>query len=1232
MPNDPREAIAAALTGLAGETSLRAGATALFDALGYKSERTEDWKSVEEFVKWLEDDERGRFTEKQRDLFDSWRGVEVDFQVTDEEIGPASDLFDPGEFDRGRAKSFLFVAAELEDRGRPYRRGELADMARAVNSRLPMPTMLLFRHGATLTLAAVHRRADKRKPDRDVLERVTLVKDIRAEAPHRAHIDILSELDLRGLVNRKGVRDFDTLHGAWERVLDIEELNKRFYKDLYKWFVRAVEDARFPDDGAGEGSAQRHAIRLVTRLLFIWFLKEKGLVPEDLFEEAFARDGLAGHAPERGDYYRAVLQNLFFATLNTEIDKRAFSSESNKTHRDPTKFRYRGLLADPDAFKARLDAVPFVNGGLFDCLDDFAPAGRGGRRIDAFTDNEAQGRDLHVPARLFLDPEHGLFPLFRRYKFTVEENTPLDREVALDPELLGRVFENLLAAYNPETRETARKASGSYYTPRHIVDYMTGEALAAALSGLAAPADGDREYLRDRLRYLLDFEDAFEDAATLFEEAEKESVVRAIAGLRVLDPAAGSGAFPMGVLHKLTLALRRLDPGNALWEAVQKERALARADSALDEPDPAAREEELREISRTFETYKGSDYGRKLYLIQNGIFGVDIQPVACQIAKLRFFVSLVVEQETDDEAENRGIRPLPNLETRLVAADALLGVGKAGDLLRIDRVEETRRGIAAVRERYFLANDRRKKLACVEEEQRLRGDLNRILDEERENRFAALEREIEDGAARIPRAEDREAFLRDERRKLERLSRDYDARLADARKVAAWDPYDRNAHAGWFDPEYMFGVSGGFDIAIGNPPYIRGEKIAGKPAIAAAYGDFHRGGADIYTYFFRRGADLLAANGALCFITSNKFMRAEYGAPLRAFLRREAPPELVFDFGRTGSFDATVRPAVVLVRKAGNGNAGAARAAVMRSRAGAGDPAAHMAEHGFDMPVSGLRDSGWVLAEPELLDLREKIAAAGEPLGEYLENGIYRGIVTGLNEAFVIDAETRDRLVEEDAASETLIRPWLRGRDVRRWRTNWSGQHLIFARHGTTIERYPAIERHLSRFRKRLEARAHNGPWFALQANIAYHAAFDLPKIVYPIIGTEMRGVIDRENCLTNDKCFILPGDDPYLLALLNSAPLDFWFRLAMPCLDDPFAGGDMEFRGVAMKRTPIPAADAETRARLAALAERAQAAREADPAADIAPLQSEIDRHAAALYGLTAADRALIEQATARG
>ena len=1175
-----------ALAGLAPGRGLREGAAGLFGALGYRSERTTDAGSVAQFLDTFDAGER--LAARQRSALESWRAVEIVFQVTGEELGRDGSFGGAG-FEAGRIESVLFLAAELEDR--PWSRGALADMARAANRLFAMPAVVLFRSGGMVTLAVVHRRAHRRDARRDVLERVTLVKDVRAAAPHRAHLDILAGLALGRGLREGAASSLDALHEAWERALDVEELNRRFYRELFGWFTRAVGECRFPDDGAGAGAVERHAIRLLVRLLFVWFVKEKGLVPDELFEEEFARRALKAHAPESTDYYRAVLQNLFFATLNTAVDKRAFSGRNPGAHRDFDKYRYADLLADPDAFVEVLRSVPFVNGGLFDCLDDFAGVGEGGRRIDAFTDNPAQGRDLEVPARLFFDA-NGLFPLFRRWKFTVEENTPLDREVALDPELLGRAFENLLAAYNPETRETARKATGSYYTPRPVVDYMVREALAEALAERAGPTVEGGEFWRDRLRYLLDWESAKADAGDFFEPEEAESLVRAIAGLRVLDPAAGSGAFPMGVLQTLTLALRRLDPDNALWEAFQKERAKARAGAAFETGGRDAREAELRDVNDTFERYRQSDFGRKLYLIQNGIYGVDVQPIACQIAKLRFFISLVIEQDPDPGAANLGIRPLPNLETRFVAADALLGLGGKQGVFRSPEVAELEDRLRRVRESYFNAGARDAKRRLRADDEKLRAELARALE----------------GPEFGPDA---------------------------AQAVARWDPYDQNAHAAWFDPEWMFGVADGFDVVLGNPPYVRGEKIPAKARLARAFGAFYSGSADVYTYFFRRGADLLRQSGLLCFIASNKFMRAEYGGRLRAFLKRELPPLAVLDFGRTGAFDATVRPVVVLARKGGGHRE--FRAATMRGD-GADDPGAFMEERGFAMPRAALADAGWALAEPALLELRAKIEAAGTPLREHLDQGFYRGVTTGLNAAFVIDEETRQALVAEDPASADLIRPWLRGRDVRRWRADWRGLHVIFTRRGTDVAAWPAIERHLSQFRADLTPKARPGPgrgrkpggyqWFEIQDNTAYHEAFARPKIVYPVIGTEMRAFLDREGRLTNDKCFILPTDDACLLAILNSRLLDFWFRLAMPCLDDPFDGGDMEFRGTSMQHAPIAPANPAAARRLAALADRIQSARQSDPAADTTPQEREIDQTVFPLYGLDQTDMTTIARA----
>ena len=984
MAEDLSQKISDALAALAGEALLREGAKGLLNALGYESARTAEAGSVEEFLDRFRPERP--LTDKQRRLFDDWRKVEIVFQVTGDEIELPPDqprLFDGPGFDRGRVKSFLFLAVDMQSGA--YRRADLAEATRAVNRLFRMPVIVLFRHGPALTLAAIHRRVHKRDDNRDVLKKVTLVKDIRLQNPHRAHIEILADLSLKDMI-RAGVRTFDDLHVKWEQALDIEALNKRFYKELFRWFERAVEECRFPDDGAGEDSDQRHVIRLITRLLFIWFLKEKGLVPEDLFEERFARERLKDYEPESTGYYRAVLQNLFFATLNTEIDRRAFSTRTPESHRDFNRYRYRDSLMDPEGFVEELRQVPFVNGGLFDCLDDFAAARAGGRRIDAFTDNiEAQGRDLHVPARLLLGKPDGLFTLFRHYKFTIEENTPLDTEVALDPELLGRAFENLLAAYNPETRETARKATGSYYTPRQVVDYMVREALIEALAVNARPTVTKEEHWRDQLGYLLDWEDGNADAGEFFDAEEARAVVEAIAGLRTLDPAVGSGAFPMGILQTLTMALRRLDPDNELWETFQKERAAERAEQAFDTEDRQKRDDELTEISATFDRYRQTDFGRKLYLIQNGIYGVDIQPIACQIAKLRFFISLAIEQERNPAEPNLGIKPLPNLETRFVAADTLIRLDRPaqGELGRTENVRRLEAELEANRERYFHAGDRQAKR-----------DLQK--------RDAELRRQL---AADLRQAGFQESA---------------------AENIARWDPYDQNEHANWFDPEYIFGISSGFDIVIGNPPYIQLQKnggLLGKQYGHAGYETFARTG-DIYQLFIECGCRLLSPEvGALAYITSNSWLKAEYGRRLRKYLASRHTPLTLIEMGKDVFDNAIVDTAVLIVRN------GKARSVTCRAvDIDQTSPRRFPPPQGDWGTLQPEGERPWMALSSVERTVMEKMEAVGIPLKEW-DISIYYGIKTGFNDAFIVDTAIRDRLINEDPASGEILKPILRGRD-----------------------------------------------------------------------------------------------------------------------------------------------------------------------------------------------------------
>ena len=1172
-----REAIRAALAAFA-DGGLRARATALVESLGYKSERVGgDYDSPDDFIAAFGGDAD---TKGARALRDKGRAICLVSQITDDEIIESLPLGGQS-FESGRARSFLFVAIELPSG--EYPRGELATMTREISKRFTMPVVAIFRCGQAATLAYAARRPSKRDSERDVLRRVSLLRGIDLRNPHRAHLDILGELSLPARLQwmdaRKINPDFEGLLAAWTACLDTEELNKRFYADLSAWFARACEQAKFPL--VREKKKERHLIRLITRILFVWFIRQKRLVADEFFVEEKARELLAAYREDGDDYYRAVLQNLFFATLNTEQGRRGFSAKEQANHRVFHLYRYADLLADNDRFLALAQKSPFINGGLFDCLDSEEASGAGGYRVDCFTDNENHRRALSVPNLLFFGKEigaEGLFTILDRYKFTVEENTPIEQEVALDPELLGKVFENLLAANTPETKESARRLSGSYYTPRDVVDYMVDESLTAYLQAKMGPANPKK--CANRLRDLFDYK--IEGCS--FSEEETEKLMKAIAEIRVLDPAVGSGAFPMGVLHKLSLALQKLDPENRRWRELQKERAASASASAFygivggDE-----RENRLREINHIFEDYS-TDFGRKLCLIQNSIFGADIQPPACQIAKLRFFISLAIEQTPDPAKENLGIKPLPNLETRFVAANTLIPLTELQLDLTGEHVKELEARLKENRERHFRAATRETKLKCKKRDKELREKLAKVLAAE-----CGLDQ-------------------------------------ASARRVAKFDIYDQNTRSDWFDAEQMFGVADGFDVVIGNPPYVRHESIgAQKEALRRIYQSDTNGTSDLFIYFYLRGLSLAKQGGHLCYISSNKLMRVGYGEKTRQFLMQNAALKIVVDFGELPVFEAGVDPMILLAKRS-NRRQREIVAAVIKNEADIARIRETVAEKGFPVRLSDLSAECWTFAPPRVHRLLQKIKSAGIPLGQYVRR-IRRGIVTGRNDAFVIDDETRERLIEENSNSVELIKPWLNGGDIKKWRADGerAKSYVLFVRQDTDIHSYPAILRHLSQFKEALLARSTPGAekWFALQAPSVYHESFDEEKIVYNETSKELHAFIDRERLYINKTGFIiLSPNSEYLLGIMNSKLMDFYFRHTFPAWGDPWRGGRVQFRGDRMSKIPIFWPE-ERKAEIVRLVGKIG---ENPQSREVADWESQIDQIVYALYGLTPEEIAQIE------
>ena len=389
---------------------------------------------------------------------------------------------------------------------------------------------------------------------------------------------------------------------------------------------------------------------------------------------------------------------------------------------------------------------------------------------------------------------------------------------------------------------------------------------------------------------------------------------------------------------------------------------------------------------------------------------------------------------------------------------------------------------------------------------------------------------------------------------------------------------------------------GGFDVVLGNPPYVRQEWITEqKPALKERYASYD-GAADLYVYFFERALDLLRPGGRLGYVVTNKWLRAGYAENLRGVLTDESAAwvEGVVDFGHAKQVfpDADVFPSLLFARKPLEHSPppAAVRACVIpRDQLRVDDLDQQLEAEGFDLPRGALGRSAWALEPPAVKGLLETIEAAGAPLGEYVGRQPYRGVVTGCNAAFVIDVATRERLILEDPASEEVIRPFLRGQDVNRWAADWDGQHMIFARRGIDIDAYPAVRGHLETFRTRLEPKpdgwpkgkkwpgrkAGNYEWYELQDAVDYWREFEKPKVIYQVIQYHPSYAHDTSGVLLNDKGFFIPTDDPWVIAVLNS-PL-MWcrnWRVLTHLKDEALSP-----LGYLMEQLPIPAPTAAQRA-----------------------------------------------------
>ena len=852
-----------------------------------------------------------------------------------------------------------------------------------------------------------------------------------------------------------------------------------------------------------------------------------------------------------GNYYQAILQNLFFATLNRpiktitydkdgneQVERRCFAKMKDKPD-VKSKYRYPELFKiSEDKILSLFEFIPFINGGLFECLDknktsdgvDQAYFHDGFSRNNTIVNGHFTKRAF-IPNKLFFDPEDGIISIFRRYNFTVEENSPSEQLVALDPELLGKVFENLLGVYNPETQDTARNQSGSFYTPREIVNYMVDVSLQTYL--------GNTEEVKEF------FSDEFEYDAS--KEPFYEEIIGKLKSIKVLDPACGSGAFPMGMLNRIVEILQNLHA-------------------------------------------EGSKYELKLAIMENCIFGGDIQTIAAQITKLRFFISLICDCEADlsDPDKNFGIPNLPNLETHFVTADSLISLKRPQQYGLFEQdVIELQKKLQQVRHEHFMAK-------TVYQKTKLRN---------------------------------RDKELRDEL--IEMLKSDNVIASESAYQMAMWNPYDQNGKSPFFDPKWMFGIEEGFDIVIGNPPYIQLQAEKGKLAKLyepCKFKTFDRGG-DIYELFYERGHQLLKPNGSLIYITSNKWMRAGYGELLRGYLTQKTNPLLLIDFGETHVFEsATVMTNILLFRNAENKHSLKAtqisddlnEARYLKS---------YVEERQFLCNFTG--NESWVIMTHEKKILKQKIEKEGIPLEQW-DIQINYGIKTGYNPAYIITNDTRDLILSEcmsDAERERtnkLLRPILKGKDIKKYGHNWShaGKWLINVHNGVKgrlkrvdVEEYYSVKKFMNQYMARLSRRADKGDTPYNLRNCAYIELFDEPKIMYPNMTKYLPFYYDKEGFFTNDKGFIITGKHlSYLVAFLNSS----LFKYAFYDNFTPLFGGSREIRKIFIEKIPVKDVDDKTNLEFQKIVDDIQRDYSDEKA-------KEIDRRIFDLYGLSKEEREII-------
>ena len=941
--------------------------------------------------------------------------------------------------------------------------------------------------------------------------RLSFICDIKGEAtsPKRytyvfGNDDLLyrTPIERFNFLKKKGV-SFENLKTAFS----VEALSDEFfdkYREQYADFIQYITGKRFVKAGSkweekalespnaalmqafdhNEKKIRDYVKKMMGRITFLHFLQRKGWMCGDLnyMQNMFEKSAY------KNDYLDSVLEPLFFGILNTKPAER------------------EALFTDYGWDKSLLNEwkdIPYLNGGLFERDEEDEPESR-------------------FPAEYF----KRLFQFFSEYNFTIDENDPNDAEVGVDPEMLGKIFENLLED---------NKDKGAFYTPKEIVRYMCQESLIAYLETNTSAA-------KDKIRqFVLSPEEGVADIP----ENKKPKLLAALEEVKICDPAIGSGAFPMGLLNELL---------------------------------------HCREV------LSGEHYDRaeiKKSIIQNNIYGVDIEKGAVDIARLRFWLSIVVDEETPS--------PLPNLDYKIMQGNSLIESFMGVDLSKLTYEKEYKKDKGEI----SLFDD---------EKNRLQKTVSHLLSSyyscSDHDRKVKLQQEISDT---INKQLEAQAYNPEILAKLKTIN------LAENNKFFLWHT--------WFSDVFSRGDKEGFDIVIGNPPYIRQEKLGKeyKDLLCTLFPNVGNGIADIYVYFFGLGLKLLSPNGTLIFITLNKYLKTKYGRELRNTLAHSACVDLIIDFFELPVFNASTDAAITKVFR--NNRNIDTRYFPMKTlenldlfKTTSGDFLATIKDADEWKFVSG-RDE-------QIID---KLYKGSISLKEFSSNRIYRGITTGLNKAFVI----KDRIVAEkliSSESYPIVKKYAQSTDIGRWQIKDDDKYFIATGYDIDVKSlYPTIYNYLCQFKSELEVRCDKGINFYNLRACAYYDEFEKNKIIYIHTAKNHKFYLDTDGHYINNSCYMIVSDSSFLFCFLNSKLFQYFKRLKFVAYGDGQEAGRCKLDYNKMVTVPIKANVDERPFKV--IVEEAKTKLDISSSLNMAEYEKKIDLMIYEAYGLTDAEIKIIEQ-----